>query len=146
MEVVFNQGSRIEFLTDFDDRHGFKKKIPIFCQFDPYLAWNGNVIIILEVEYATALRPLVENVGGRGENLKIEKWSSYDAKKKVVFGFLPKGRILEQYSLKKSLFWPFLAFFTLGGILYFSENRAWVAGNCPDDGQHSDVLPGCSGF
>ena len=90
MEAVFNQGSRIEFLADFDDRHGFwksRKKISyffgkswFFAHFDPCLARNAKVII-LRVEYGPTLRALVENVGGRGENLKIEKHSSNDAKK-----------------------------------------------------------------
>ena len=69
--------------TDFENSgkkfSEFFGKSRFFAHFDPRTTENAK-LTILRVEYAVAARPLVEKVGGCGENLKSGKWAPDDAK------------------------------------------------------------------
>ena len=79
------------------------------------MAQNAKVII-WRVEYGQTLRAYVEKVGWSGENLKIEKHSSNDAKKKWCLDFYLRAASSSNPASKIAKI-AVLANFTLGGIL-----------------------------
>ena len=93
----------------------FFEKSRFFAHFDPCLARNAKVII-WRVEYGPTLRAYVEKVGWSGENLKIEKHSSNDAKKKLCLDFYLRAASSSNPASKIAKI-AVLANFTLGGIL-----------------------------
>ena len=69
--------------TNFSEFFG---KSRFFAHFDPRTTLNAK-LTILRVQYAVAARPLVEKVGGCGENLKSGKCTPDDAKKSICMDF-----------------------------------------------------------